>query len=237
VDAIVMAAGEGRRLRPVTEGWPKPILPIDGRPVVAVALRELRAAGCERVTVVTGYLAEQVEGLLGDGSGFGVEVRYTRQPRPDGSADAVSRGLAAGAEPPLLVATADTVFRAGDPGRFAAAFAEAGTPGAVAIRRDPPPGPERAGVEVEDGAVRQIVASGETPFAHASLWGLGPELTTYLAGLGGPPFELAEAYQRAIDDGVRVSAFEVGPTRDLTDPLDLVKENFPYLNRTQKTNE
>jgi NDP-sugar pyrophosphorylase family protein len=229
VDAIVMAAGEGRRLRPVTERWPKPILPIDGRPVVAVVLRSLRAAGCERVAVVTGYLAEQVESLLGDGSGFDLELRYARQPRPDGSADAVSRGLAAGAEPPLLVATADTVFRSGDPARFATAFAQAGAPGAVAIRRDPAPGPERAGVEVDDGIVKRIVAAGETPFAHASFWGLGPELTAYLADLHGPPFELAEAYQRAIDDGLLVSAFEVGPTRDLTDPLDLVKENFPYL--------
>lgn len=231
-----MAAGEGRRLRPVTERWPKPILPIDGRPVVAVALRELRAAGCQRVTVVTGYLAEQVESLLGNGSGFGLELRYARQPRPDGSADAVSRALAAGAGPPLLVATADTVFRPGDPGRFAVAFARAEAAGAVAIRRDPPPGPQRAGVEVDGGVVSRIVAAAqtETPFAHASLWGLGPELTSYLDSLAGPPFELAEAYQRAIDDGLRVSAFEVGPTRDLTDPLDLVQENFAYLNQTDE---
>jgi glucose-1-phosphate thymidylyltransferase len=233
MQAIVMAAGEGRRLRPVTERWPKPILPIDGRPVVATVVCELRNAGCDRVTVVTGYFAEQVERLLGDGSGFGVVLRYARQPRADGSADAVSRGLAAGAEAPLLVATADTVFGPGDLAHFAAAFAQPGTPGAVAIRRDPPPGARRAGVEVEDGVVKRIVAAGETPFAHASLWGLGPELTPYLAGLSGPPFELAEAYQRAIEDGLRVSAFEVGPTRDLTDPLDLVKENFPYLSESE----
>ena len=117
--------------------------------------------------------------------------------------------------------------------RFAAAFAEAGTPGSVAIRRDPPPGPQRAGVVVEDGVVTKIVAAGETPFAHASLWGLGTELTPYLADLAGPPFELAEAYQRAIEEGLRISAFEVGPTRDLTDPLDLVKENFLYLSRSE----
>src|SRR3981081_242166 len=81
VHAIVMAAGEGRRLRPLTERWPKPILPIDGRPVIATLLRELAAAGCERVFVGTGHLAEQVEELVGDGSGFSLDVRYTRQPR------------------------------------------------------------------------------------------------------------------------------------------------------------
>ncbi|MGB2953127.1 MAG: sugar phosphate nucleotidyltransferase, partial [Gaiellaceae bacterium] len=119
-EAIVMAAGEGRRMRPLTERWPKPLLPVDGRPVIATLLRELSAAGCRLVTVVTGHLAEQVEELLGDGSGFELELRYARQPEAFGSADAVSRALAAGAAPPLLVATADTVFSRGDVARFAA---------------------------------------------------------------------------------------------------------------------
>ena len=47
-----MAAGEGRRLRPITERWPKPVLPIDGRPVVATLLHELAGAGCERLHLV-----------------------------------------------------------------------------------------------------------------------------------------------------------------------------------------
>jgi NDP-sugar pyrophosphorylase family protein len=226
LEAIVMAAGEGRRLRPLTKRWPKPILPIDGRPVIATLVRELHAAGCRRVTVVTGYLAGQVEQLLGDGSGFGLELRYARQPRPDGSADAVSRGLEAGAEPPLLICTADTVFSSGDVATFARKLEQSEAPGAVAIRRDPPTG---AGVEVEDGRVRKIIGAASDPFAHASLWGLGRELLPYLEGLSGPPFELADAYQRAIDDGCEISAIEVARTRDLTDPLDLVKENFVYL--------
>jgi hypothetical protein len=99
------------------------------------------------------------------------------------------------------------------------------------VRREPPPGGTRGGVEVAGGRVRRIVGADATPFAHASLWGLGPELVPYLDGLDGPPYELAAAYQRAIDDGLEVSAVEVGRTRDLTDPLDLVKENFPYLSR------
>jgi NDP-sugar pyrophosphorylase family protein len=229
VQAIVMAAGEGRRLRPLTERWPKPVLPIDGRPVVATVLRDLRAAGCERVTVVIGHLAEQVERLLGDGSGFGVELVYARQPSPDGSADAVAHGLAAGARSPLLITTADTIFAPGDVARLAEEFDAGAGAGAVAVRRDPPPTVQGAAVEVADGRVRRIGAESQTPFAHASLWGLTPVLLPYLEGLGGPPFELAEAYQRAIDAGLEVAAIEVGRTRDLTDPLDLVKENFVYL--------
>ena len=136
-----MAAGEGRRLRPLTERWPKPVLPIDGRPVVATLLRELRVAGVVRVFVVTGHLAEQVERLVGDGSAFGLELRTVRQPSVLGSADAVQRAVDAGAATPILVSAADTVFRRGDVSRFAEAFGSSGVAGAMAMRRDPPPSP------------------------------------------------------------------------------------------------
>jgi hypothetical protein len=59
---------------------------------------------------------------------------------------------------------------------------------------------------------------------------VGTRIADEIAGdLPGPPFELAVAFQRAIDAGARVSAVAIGTTRDLTDPLDLVQENFPYL--------
>ncbi len=67
------------------------------------------------------------------------------------------------------------------------------------------------------------------PKAAAPLWMLGHELVPYLDGLPGPPFELSGAIQRAIDAGLRVAAVEIGSTRDLTHPVDLVKENFHYL--------
>src|ERR687885_521806 len=64
-----MAAGEGRRMRPISERWPKPVLPIDGRPVIGTLLRDLAAAGIERTTIVTGHLAERVERVLDDDPG------------------------------------------------------------------------------------------------------------------------------------------------------------------------
>jgi NDP-sugar pyrophosphorylase family protein len=232
VDAVVMAAGDGTRLRPLTERWAKPVLPIDGRPVVAVLLRELASAGCERVWLVTGYLAEQVEHLAGDGSAFGVEIRRVRQPQPLGSADAVQRALAAGAELPALVSAADTVFGAGDLGRFARAFVAGDAAGAVAVRTEPGPGPGRRALRRSGGHVVRMrdddPANGWTP---APLWGLGAAVAERL-GCDQPPYELENAYQAAIDAGETVMAIEIGKTRDLTYPLDLVKENFPYLRST-----
>jgi CTP:molybdopterin cytidylyltransferase MocA len=198
VEAVVMAAGEGRRLRPLTECWPKPVLPIDGRPVLASLARELAAGGLTEVTVVTGHLAEQVERLLGDGGAFGLAVRYVRQPAPEGSADAVRRALTAGARPPVVVSAADTLYTPGDVRLFAEAFAAVSAPSAIAVRPDG---------------------------GWAPLWGLSEGVTRLLEGLPGPPYELLEAVERAGE----IERISIGSTRDLTDPLDLVEENFPYL--------
>jgi len=217
--AIVMAAGEGTRLRPVAERWPKPVLPIDGRPVVATLVRDLATAGCGQVTVVTGHLAEQVEALLGDGSGFGVRIGYVRQPRPDGSADAVRRALAGGAEAPVLVAGADHVFARGTFESFLQGWN--GAAGAIAARRGRPPVDPRL-----DGAFVDPAALTGVP-----LWVLGPELVPFLEDLPGPPYELADAFGRALASGLEVRGVVVPGTRDLTHVVDLIEENFPYLSR------
>jgi hypothetical protein len=223
MQAVVMAAGEGRRLRPLTERFAKPVLPIDGRPVIVSLLHELVAAGLEPITIVTGHLAEQVERLL---DGFGPDLRFARQPEALGSADAVLR---AAVEPPYVAVGADTLFGHGDIGRFATA-AVAAYDGAIAVRRDPPPTPgHRSAVRIESGLVTRVLGDdAENPLAAGPLWLIGAETARHLAGLPGPPYELAEAFQRAIDAGARVAGIEIGKTRDLTFPLDLIIENFPY---------
>lgn len=232
-----MAAGEGRRLRPLTERWPKAVLPIDGRPVIAVLLRELAAAGVASVTVVTGHLGEQVEALVGDGSAFGLDVRWARQPEPLGSADAVRHALAAGAQPPLLVSAADTVYRPGDLGAAASRWLATGADGGLGVRRMTPEElAVRSSVRVVDGRVVEVIeqpAPGEASsgLAGAPLWFLGERLAGSLTELPGPPFELSTAFQRAIDSGFEIVALELGPMRDLTRPEDVVARNFPYLSR------
>jgi NDP-sugar pyrophosphorylase family protein len=217
-----MAAGEGRRLRPLTERYAKPVLPIDGRPVLVTLLRELAGAGISGITVVVGHLGEQVEELL---RGFDRELAFVRQPEPLGSADAVVR---AGLAPPYLVVAADTVFRPGDVGAFLEQ--SRGADGAVAVRRSPPPGPGRAAVRIEDGRVTRVVDDDPAnPLGGAPLWFVAEPVHARLSGLAGPPFQLADAFQEAIDAGADVRAVEIGPTRDLTFPLDLVEQNFPYL--------
>jgi CTP:molybdopterin cytidylyltransferase MocA len=191
-----MAAGEGTRLRPITEHWPKPVLPIDGKPVVVTLVHELAAAGCERIVVVTGHLAEQVEALLGP---LPYDIRFVRQPPGQGSADAVLR---AQATPPYLVVAADTVFTEGDLAHFARTGA--GLDGAIAVHH------------------------GHRP----PLWLIGERVHGFLDPLPGKaPYELQDVFRNATDAGANVSGIQVGRTRDLTEPADLVRQNFPYLRR------
>ena len=187
-----MAAGEGTRLRPLTERWPKPILPIDGRPVVVTLLHEL--AFCERIVVVTGHLADEVEELVRP---LPYPVEFVRQPVGLGSADAVLR---ARAEPPYLVLAADTIFEPGAIHRFAVDAA--------------------AG----DGAI------GWSGDVRAPIWSLGERVHAHLDPLPGkPPYELQDVFALAAGHGAAVSAIQVGGTRHLTSPDDVVRENFPYL--------
>ena len=216
--AVVIAAGLGTRLRPLTQRYAKPVLPIDGKPVLALLLRELVESGFDAATIVTGHLGEQVERLVGDGSGFGLEVRYARQTSPDGSADAV---LAAAPVPPYLVLGADKLFTRGDVGRFAVAFAESGAAGAIAVEARP------GTVEIRAGRVERVLGEG---LLGAPLWAVGPAVAAHVETRPGePPFELALAFQHAIDAGERVAGIQIGPTRDLTAPVDVLAENFPYL--------
>jgi NDP-sugar pyrophosphorylase family protein len=230
LDAIVMAAGEGRRLRPLTERWPKPVLPIDGRPVIATLLHDLREARFTRAWIVVGHLQDEIRSLLGDGSAFSVDLRYVEQPRADGSADAAIRAFAEGALTPALVVGADTVFKRGAIASFVSQARE--TYGALGVRRDPPPTPgHRGAVRIRDGAVAALVDDEPgNPFGAAPLWWIGDSGFQYLDySLSGPPYELSEAFQRAVDAGHEIRAIEIGKTRDLTHPVDLVKQNFPYL--------
>jgi UDP-N-acetylglucosamine diphosphorylase / glucose-1-phosphate thymidylyltransferase / UDP-N-acetylgalactosamine diphosphorylase / glucosamine-1-phosphate N-acetyltransferase / galactosamine-1-phosphate N-acetyltransferase len=224
--AVVMAAGQGTRLRPLTERWAKPVLPIDGRPVLATLLREFASAGFEEVTVVTGHLAEQVEALVEDGSPFQLRVSTVRQSQALGSADAVVRALDAGALPPLLVTAADTVFLRGDVGRVVANWAGASAAGALGVRTGGRG--ERTAVRVENGLVAELGGASREHTA-APLWILGEEIAEALRSVPGPPFEIAHAVQEAIAAGKAVVALDMGPMRDLTRPPDVVRHNFPYL--------
>src|SRR4029077_10949642 len=87
--AVVMAGGEGSRLRPLTSGIPKPLVPVVGKPVMEHILRLLRTPGITEVVVTLQYLGSAIRDYFGDGSDFGVDITYVVEDSPLGTAGSV----------------------------------------------------------------------------------------------------------------------------------------------------
>lgn len=86
LQAVVMAGGYGKRLLPLTEKVPKPMLPVGERPLLELILKQLRRAGISDVNLTTHYLPECITGHFGDGEQFGVRLNYSREEHPLGTA-------------------------------------------------------------------------------------------------------------------------------------------------------
>ena len=89
VQALILAGGEGTRLRPLTTTVPKPVVPLVDRPFIRFMLDWLRAHGVDDVVMSCGHLASGVRNVLGDGSAFGIRLRYVEEPRPLGTGGAL----------------------------------------------------------------------------------------------------------------------------------------------------
>jgi NDP-mannose synthase len=79
VHAVILAGGKGTRLRPYTTVLPKPLMPIGDMPVLEVVLRQLKRNGFSHVTLAVSYLSELIQAYCGDGSRFGLELRFSHE--------------------------------------------------------------------------------------------------------------------------------------------------------------
>ena len=89
MQAVILVGGEGTRLRPLTSTVPKPVMPLVDRPFMAYMLEWLHRHGVEDVVMSMGYLATAVRNVLGDGSAYGLRIRYVEEPEPRGTAGAL----------------------------------------------------------------------------------------------------------------------------------------------------
>jgi mannose-1-phosphate guanylyltransferase len=89
VQALILAGGEGTRLRPLTSTVPKPVVPLVDRPFIAFMLEWLRGHGVDDVVISCGFMAAGVHNVLGDGSAYGMRLRYVEEPTPLGTGGAV----------------------------------------------------------------------------------------------------------------------------------------------------
>ncbi|WP_280153199.1 N-acetylmuramate alpha-1-phosphate uridylyltransferase MurU [Piscinibacter sp. XHJ-5] len=92
--AIILAAGRGDRMRPLTDRTPKPLLPVRGKPLLEWHLEALARAGVREVVINTAWLEQQIVDTLGDGSRWGVAIHYSMEGRDHGGALETAGGIA-----------------------------------------------------------------------------------------------------------------------------------------------
>jgi len=108
--ALVLAGGLGQRLRPLTETLPKPMLPVGGRPILETILEELSGHGLCNVFLSVNYKAEIIKGHFGDGSRFGMRIRYLEEREQLGTAGPLGL-LPTDLQEPLLVMNGDLLTK------------------------------------------------------------------------------------------------------------------------------
>ena len=105
---VIMAGGEGRRLRPLTDDTPKPLLPVGGQPMLNWVISTLAGHGYRHIFVSVNFQAEKIRTYVGDGSRWGVDVRYLDETEPLGTAGSLAL-LPKPQDHPLLVVNADVL--------------------------------------------------------------------------------------------------------------------------------
>jgi len=202
--AMIMAGGYGKRLQPLTDNLPKPMLPVGDKPLMERVIDQLRAAGIRRVNVATHYRQEAITSHFGDGRRFGVEIRYMDETHPLGTAGAI--GQLETIDEPLLVINGDILtsvdFRA-----MLNFHRDLGAAMTVAVRQHEFNVPY--GVVETDGV--EITCISEKPmlrhFINAGIYLLGPEACQHIPN--DQPFDMPDLITWLIAEGRRVVSFPI----------------------------
>ena len=105
--AMILAAGLGKRMRPLTDHCPKPLLPVAGKPLIVHHLNRLARAGISEVVINVSYRAKQIVEALGDGSTYGLHIHYSHEPTPLETGGGIQKALPMLGEQPFLLVNGD----------------------------------------------------------------------------------------------------------------------------------
>jgi len=233
--AVILAAGEGSRMRPLTYTRPKVMLPIANKPVLEHLLIEVSAAGIGEFIFVVGYHDEAVLDYFGDGSRWQVRIDYVKQRRQLGTADALRMvaDLTAGS---FLMMNGDTVISRRDIAEMAAKKETALAVIEVADTRG------LGVIEADGGRVVRIHEKEENPpsrLANAGLYLLTPEIFEAIARTGKSPrgeYELTDSLTLLIESGHNIGCHTIGQWLDISYPWDLLAANEALMAAMQAQN-
>ncbi|MCC8998768.1 MAG: nucleotidyltransferase family protein [Candidatus Contendobacter sp.] len=212
--AMLLAAGRGERMRPLTDHTPKPLLPVAGKPLIVHHLEALRAAGIHELVINTGHLGDQLPAALGDGRAWGVHILYSPEP-----AEALETGggifqaLPLLGSEPFLVVNGDVWS---DCPFARLPTAPAGLAHLVLVN-NPPHHPNGDFALMADGRVRE---SGQPRLTYSGISVLRPEL---FGDCAPGRFPLGPLLRRVMAAGQVSGEHYVGGWRDIGTPQRLAE--------------
>jgi len=225
--AVILAAGEGRRLAPLTHRRPKPMLPIANRPLLEHVLEAVVAAGIQRVVLVVGYERTRIQTYFGDGDDWGVDVEYAVQEAQLGSGHALLQAEST-VDAPFLVLNGDRII---DPTVIEAArrtLTEGDRTATMTVTRSAEP--SRYGVVTLEGnrvvdVVEKPVGEPPSELINAGVYGFRQGIFDLLRETGRSPsgeHELTAALEPLLaDGGVRARRYD-GRWLDVSHLWDLL---------------
>ncbi len=212
--AMILAAGRGERMRPLTDHTPKPLLPVAGKPLIVHHLEALQAAGIHELVINTGHLGEQLPAALGDGRAWGVHILYSPEP-PQAleTGGGIFQALPLLGSEPFLVVNGDVWS---DCPFARLPTAPAGLAHLVLVN-NPPHHPNGDFALTTDGRVRE---SGQPQLTYSGISVLRPELFSDCAP---GRFPLGPLLRRAMAAGQISGEHYVGGWRDIGAPQRLAE--------------
>jgi dTDP-glucose pyrophosphorylase/CBS domain-containing protein len=200
--AVIMAGGQGIRLRPLTNDMPKPMLPVGGRPLMEITLERLRDVGIQQVHITLHHKPEKVTDYFGDGQKFGVDINYVNEEEPLGTAGAL--GLM---EPPrktILVINGDVLTNLDF--RSLMAYHRDNQAQLTMVVQQYNIHLPYGVVECEDTLVSNLEEKPTKNFlVNAGIYLLEPMVYDYIPS--GQRLDMTELIQRLLDESLTVAAF------------------------------
>jgi len=233
--AVIMAAGEGSRMRPLSYTRPKVMLPIANQPIIEHLLIEIREAGIKEFVFIVGYHDEQVRGYFDHGQKWGVNIEYCSQKKQLGTADALkqARERLSGS---FIVINGDIIAYRED---IAHIIKSEGITMAVFEVED---GRQLGMVELSGDRVVRIYEKSLKPpskIANAGIYRFGPEIFDAIGQTLRSPrgeYEITDSIQILIDSGIKVNPQPIGQWLDFSYPWDLLAANEKFLVQLKNNN-
>ncbi len=224
--AIILAAGEGQRLRPFTVAKPKAMLSVADKPILQYMVESLAQNGIRNIVLVVGYRREQIFDYMGSGEQFGVDLTYVTQERQSGTAQALAQAKAV-AEKEFLVLPGDNLIAADTIAHFLTM-----KPEAVLVKRVD--NPSRYGVvTIDKGVVKGIEEKPKEATSNVvstGIYAFSKQIFNFIES----ELDIPDALNKMIAQGKRLNARQTdGTWLDVVYPWDILTLNDALLRQIQ----